>query len=254
MWPVEWHIEQGKIPSRIADKVFGYWEVGTPPRDTLLVRDETPRGVTETPILFNLKDIVGTSRVEKPSGKILCMKVKSQERIGPLATKIKRLVEGGFESGEFWFRGLSVAALKSTLAFFIPQASGSNRDNEFGPGFYTANSLEHSLLYLRGGVGAIMVFKRPDLSRSTVWQPSLADWTAWVAKWTSLPLAIASHPAPPQYDTADLILGPISADKRGTGGSNVPTQSEDTQLVAISYKGCQVLSDSLFMIIFVDPK
>ncbi|KAJ5661390.1 uncharacterized protein N7477_009006 [Penicillium maclennaniae] len=220
---------------------------------TLILWDESPKGVTEMPTLFTLRDITGTSRLQRPSGKILCMKIRSQKGVDSLAAKIKRQVEDLFESGEFWFRGLSVPALKSTLAFFVPETNGSNRDNEFGPGFYTTNSLEHSLLYLRGGVGAIMVFKQPNLFHSTVWQPSLSDWTAWIARWTSRPLAIASDPVPKQYDTADFIRGPISAD-RGSRAGNAPTQSEGTQLVAVSFKGCQGLSDSLFMIIFVDPK
>jgi hypothetical protein len=31
MWPVEWHIEQGKISSRIADRVFRHWEPSISP-------------------------------------------------------------------------------------------------------------------------------------------------------------------------------------------------------------------------------
>ena len=69
------------------------------------------------------------------------------------------MVDGMFPSGSCWFRALSISALKSTLAFFIPHTSGSNSDNEFGPGFYTTESLLYSLRYLRGGLGATMVFK-----------------------------------------------------------------------------------------------
>jgi len=146
-----------------------------------------------------------------------------------------------------------MAVIESTLAFFVLEGSRSSRDNKFGPGFYTTESLQYSLTYLRGGVGAIMVFKDPDLFRCSVWQPSLDDWTAWVAKWILLPLAIASRPAPPQYENADFIKGPIRGG--GTSGrGHLPTQSEENQLVAVSYKGCQVMSDSLCMIIFVDSK
>ena len=92
----------------------------------------------------------------------------------------------------------TVSALKSTLAFFGPNTSG-NSENDFGPGFYTTQSLSHSLAYLRNGVGAIVVFKDPALARSSVWQPNLQEWKAWVSRWLVQPFKIAhQEEAPPQ--------------------------------------------------------
>ena len=52
------------------------------------------------------------------------------------------------------------------------ERSSNNADNEFGPGFYTADSLDYALEYVRLG-GAIMVFQDPDLHSNAVWEPSL---------------------------------------------------------------------------------
>jgi hypothetical protein len=44
---------------------------------------------------------------------------------------------------------------------------------------------------------------------------------------------IASRPAPPQYDNADFIKGPIRAGKEIPGRGHLPTRSEDNYLDAI---------------------
>lgn len=163
------------------------------------------------------------------------------------------MMSGMSRSGQLWFRALSVPALKSTLALFVPHTSGSNSDNEFGPGFYTTKSLRHSLNYLRGRVGAVMVFKDPALTGTSVWQPDLQEWEAWVSRWLARPLAIARQPAPSEYSTADFILGPISDPQPDRSTlQQVPVQSDTTQLVAVSHQGCQKLADSLHLIIFVE--
>lgn len=223
MWPVEPHIEQGMIASHIASRVFGY-PVSCP---KAVGRDQAPNGITENPTPFDLKDITQVSRLERPSGKILSMKITTDKNVGRLESKIRRQSDGCLDSGKLWFRALSLAALRSNLRFFIPEASGSNRDNEFGPGFYTTDIMQVSPDYLRGGVGAIMVFKDPDLSRARVWQPSLKDWTAWVARWTGLPLSIASREAPIESQYADLsraLLVPV----RKKGGEHYLSSLKQT--------------------------
>ncbi|KAJ5795885.1 uncharacterized protein N7518_004425 [Penicillium psychrosexuale] len=99
-----------------------------------------------------------------------------------------------------------------------------------------------------------MVFKDPALVRAAIWQPSLEDWQAWVTRWLSRPPATASRPAPPQYDTADFIPGATRVTQTDPRNARLqmPAQSNENQLVAISYQGCQILADSLYMIIFVD--
>lgn len=249
MWPVEWYMEQGKISSEIASRVLGHLV----PHGTVIGRDNVPEGITESPTPFDLKGIAQTSRLERPSGRVLCMKTTFDKKVGRLENKIRRQLDGCLDSGKCWFRGLSLAALKSTLSFFIPEASGSNRDNEFGPGFYTTDTMQVNLEYLRGD-GAIMVFKDPDLYGAQVWQPSLDDWTAWVARWIGLPLSTASCQVPVQYQSADFIEGPIRSSQASERRGTLPQQSEINQLVGVSYQGCQILSNSLYLIIFVDGR
>lgn len=178
------------------------------------------------------------------------MKTTFDKKVDRLEKKIRRQLDGRLDSGRFWFRGLSLAALESLLTFFIPETSGVNRDNEFGPGFYTTDKLKVSLDYLPHG-GAVMVFKDPNLFRAKVWQPSLDDWTAWVARRIGLPSSIASREVPVEYQCADFIEGPIretqTRDRRGA----LPQQSKENQLVGVSYQGCQILSDSLYLIILL---
>lgn len=139
----------------------------------------------------------------------------------------------------------------STLAFFIPDTNTRNRDNEFGPGFYTTDSFKYALEYLRGG-GAVMVFKGPDLHSSRLCQPTPQEWNAWVARWLRKELTATDPRVPLQYFTADFIQGPIT--ERGTNAvpRTVPRPGVHQQLVAVSYKGCEVLSKCLEMILFVE--
>jgi hypothetical protein len=66
----------------------------------------------------------------------------------------------------------------------------------------------------------------------------------------ALPLEIAQQPIPVEYGSADFIKGAISSSAQA--GRRVPTQSEDIQLLACSYKGYKALSESLELIIFVE--
>lgn len=135
------------------------------------------------------------------------------------------------------------------IACFFPERSSQNAENEFGPGFYTANTLHFALGYIRTG-GAIMVSKDPDMHSTNLWEPDLESWNAGVARWKHLPLEIAQQQIPVEYASADFIKGAISSSAQT--GRRVPTQSEDIQLVACSYKGCKALSESLELIIFVE--
>lgn len=100
-----------------------------------------------------------------------------------------------------------------------------------------------------------MAFKDPALARASVWQPNLQGWKTWVSRWLAQPFKIShQEEAPPQYDTADFVLGAIRdfEPNRPSVRLQLPGQSDTTQLVAVSYQGCQILADSLFMIVFVD--
>jgi hypothetical protein len=213
-----------------------------------MAKASTPSAVNTTSTSNRLVDLYATSRLT-PSSTVKCFKVSWDKNPIRLCNKIRQLASPGLDSARLWFRGLTLEALESTLGFFIPERSKQNHDNEFGPGFYTTDSLEYSCVYA-GTAGAIMVFRDPDLHTTQVWHPSLEEWSSWVARWLKLPLATANATVPPQYLTADFVKGAI----RGKSASPrvLPRQSEDEQLVAVSYHGCEVLSKSLIMIIFVE--
>lgn len=251
MWPLNRHMDEGTLPPRIWDKVSETQSSRTFLSRVAPLQHQPPAQVNETPAAHNLQELYGASRIQPSAGTVKCMKVPFDKHLPRLEAKIRRLAGRPLEPNKLWFRGLGLAALESTLAFFIPERNNRNSDNEFGPGFYTADSLAYALEYVRGG-GAIMVFRDPDLYRTQLWQPSLQDWNFWVARWLRLPLAIADQLIPRRYRTADFIKGAISADQAAVRGRQLPTQSESEQLVAVSYKGCQVLSVSLDMIIFVE--
>ena len=217
------------------------------------VQYQCPAGITDKPALYPLAEISAESRLKGPNDKILCARIKSNKNLEVLERQIHRMADGMFESGQFLFRSVHLSVLRCTLAFFIPHVSTNNKDNEFGPGIYTTTSLSASLKYLRSGVGAIMVFRNPALERASVWQPSLRQWEAWVSKWLDRSLVIARGPTPPEYYTADFIQGAISGGQLDPRSARlqVPIQSEDTQVVAVSYRGCEILNDAFYMLIFV---
>ncbi|KAK1144700.1 hypothetical protein N8T08_005004 [Aspergillus melleus] len=260
-WPLRQLDEEGLISARILEQAyadtchFDSWRYGRwRPCRSRGVKDECPAGVGDSPVLLPLKEITRQNRVEGVSGSIMCMKVKNNHK-GPeyLEKLIRRQAEGLLGSGRLWFRGLSMKALRSTLAFFIPQVSSNRFDNEFGPGFYTSDGLEAALNYIQKGSGAVMVFKNPDLLDATVWHLETGKLEAWVARWTSPTVDEVNEDAPPEYRSADFIKGPLSKRNDNQRGKREQWKSY-AQLVAVSYKGCQILANALFMIIFVEPK
>ncbi|PLB52186.1 hypothetical protein P170DRAFT_322936, partial [Aspergillus steynii IBT 23096] len=249
MWAIVPFIELKIVSFRTVEKVYGARPRYL--RESGILPKTSPAGVTNNPSPFPLAEITPNNRLQRPSGKIMCMRLKSVKDRRTLEINIRRLAEGHLASRNLWFRGLSISALESTLTFFIPQANESYRDNEFGPGIYVADSLSESLRYATRGAGAIMVFKDPDLHNSNVWRLSDDEWNAWTFRWTS-PNVTANRAAPAEYTTADFVQGALSEryEDLGAARQRPRTQSQDTQLVAVSYKGCQILSDSLHMIIF----
>ncbi|CAI7603904.1 unnamed protein product [Penicillium viridicatum] len=249
LWPLDRRVEEGTVPPAIWAKASG----NNPPASYIAttVPTDVPTSIKGTLETHDLRGLYPASRT-KESHKVKCVKVRFDKNLERLETSIRKLVGAPLEAENLWFRGLSLRELESILAFWIPERSSNNADNEFGPGFYTADSLDYALEYVRLG-GAIMVFQDPDLHSNTVWEPSLEAWNAWVARWMHLPLDIAQEPIPAEYSTADFIKGAISRRKKmAQGGRGVPPQSENNQLVACSYKACKALSDSLELIIFID--
>ncbi|KAJ5271647.1 hypothetical protein N7524_004916 [Penicillium chrysogenum] len=248
LWPVDKRAEEGTVPPMIWAKASG----NNPPiMSSPLVTTVTStvptaiKGELET---HSLRDLYPASRV-KAQDPVKCVKIRFDKNLNRLEANIRKLIGAPLESENLWFRGLNLSALESTLACFFPERSSQNAENEFGPGFYTANTLHFALGYIRTG-GAIMVFKDPDMHSTNVWEPDLESWNAWVARWKHLPLEIAQQQIPVEYASADFIKGAISSSAQT--GRRVPTQSGDIQLVACSYKGCKALSESLELIIFVE--
>jgi hypothetical protein len=242
-FPVNRHMAEWRIPPRIWNAI-GQSQPGV----TSLTRASVPLAVKTSPTSYRLTDFYPTSRI-RSSSTVKCFKIPSDKKISRLSASIRRLASPDLASTKLWFRGLDLAALESTLGFFIPERNSSNKDNELGPGFYTTENLEYACEYARNG-GGVMVFRDPDLYTTRVWQPNLQEWSSWVARWLTLPLAIANEPVPSQYLTADFIKGAIAGSRPGP--TVLPMQSDDEQLLAVSYRGCEVLSESLDMIIFVE--
>lgn len=247
------HWEEGNIPTRIWNKVASEPVLRTAWSSGLTVRQQIPADVNETPTAYNPQDLYGISRIQPSAGSVQCMKVRCDKNSSRLETRIRRLAGRFLISDKVWYRGTTISALISTLYFLIPQRSTQPEDNEFGPGFYTTDSLQYAVEYAAGG-GAIMVFRDPDSNSTQCWQPNLEEWNFWVARWLGLRLAIADQPIPPQVFAADFIQGAISGDRRGRRSNSIPAQGPHQQLVAISYKGCEALSKCLEMIIFIERR
>ncbi|CAI7626829.1 unnamed protein product [Penicillium glandicola] len=231
-------MDEGTLPRTIWAKASGNSPstISSPPVTT--VSATIPAAVKDTLKTQDLRGLYRHCRIGA-THPIKCTKIPFNKQLVRLEKDIRKLVGDPLESQNLWFRGLILDALESTLAFFIPERNSRNCDSELGPGSYTADRLSHALPYARGG-GAIMV-----------WELNTEAWGSCVARWKHLPLEIAREPIPEEYYTADFIKGPISEDANGRRSQELPTPSDEIQLVACSYGGCKALSDSLEMIIFI---
>ncbi|KAI9042942.1 uncharacterized protein KD926_004733 [Aspergillus affinis] len=189
------------------------------------------------------------NRLKRPFGLIMCMKVQSVKDLHSLERKVRWQARGDLESKKLWFRGLTMNTLKSTLAFFAPEVNA-----EFGSGFYTADSLKCGLAHVRTGAGAIMVFKDPAFMDSSigspVWTNGPFGWLGGLPFHGQLPTTQLRYSMTLRTSFRDLSVGRILILKEKA----VLSSRNSPQLVAVSNKGCQILADSLDMIIFVGPK
>lgn len=137
-----------------------------------------------------------------------------------------------------------------SMACFVPAASSSSVDNEFGPGMYAGNSFDDAKNHA-GPNGAILVFKQPDYQDLNVWKPTLDEWNRLVACWLELPLQ--NVVMPPKFRTADVIIGPTSADQHeARKKKRFAKQNSDLQSVFVTCLACDRLRSSLFAIIYVE--
>lgn len=211
-----------------------------------------PSVVSNNPQPRTIQSMYPLSRPQCLPQTVTCFKVKWDKKRDRLLARIGGIFGELFESNDFWFRGLSRSALTSTLAFFIPILTTKSQDNEFGPGIYTANKLEHVLDYC-GISGTIMVFKSPNLRELAVWEPTVEEWNQLVALWSQPSFSGISDNLLQAYRDSDIIRGPISAiPAPGKSKSHFPVRSNTDQLVAVSYDGCKMLSKSLYAIIYLE--
>ncbi|KAJ5908337.1 hypothetical protein N7495_001019 [Penicillium taxi] len=230
LFPLEQYITAGLLPPL---------DDGLPVPPCRQKGASVPNSVTSEPKIINFKDLYATARGQHLPEVVRTVKLEAS---------VTALL--GSQSRDLWFRGLSLEALESTLTFFVPQVNSINRFNEFGPVFYSSNRLACALNYVQRS-GAIMVFKDTSFQQSTIWELSLVEWTAWISHWLGLNLQEARKDVPPQYRLADFVKGPVSETHPNGYEAHPPTQSDTTQLVAVSYDGLGTMSRSLYMIVYV---
>ncbi|KJK62282.1 hypothetical protein P875_00095573 [Aspergillus parasiticus SU-1] len=162
---------------------------------------------------------------------------------------IAHFTDGLLQRKDTLFRGPSLFALEQPLAFFLPVISSTNADNEFGPGIYTTESLLTAKKYA-GRTGAIVVFSTPDERSLKCWEPTGDEWRRLTAKWIGLSLSDIG--VPPDYQTADVIKGVMSADQSKAQRQNRFLNPDDVKQTAfVSYRGCESLRRELKAIIFI---
>ena len=139
LWPLDRRVEEGTVPPAIWAKASG----NNPPASHIAttVPTNVPTSIKGTLQTHDLRGLYPASRT-KESHKVKCVKVRFDKNLERLEMSIRKLVGAPLEAENLWFRGLSLRALESILAFWIPERSSNNADNEFGPGFYTADSLD----------------------------------------------------------------------------------------------------------------
>ncbi|KAI9929445.1 hypothetical protein ASPWEDRAFT_69331 [Aspergillus wentii DTO 134E9] len=251
---VDRYYEDGKIPEYIYRRAMGYEDdIIFRQRLTVLTAriNVLPRAIPDNPQSRTIRSMYPLSRPQSLPESVACFKVKREKKREKLVKQIRQKAGDLLESNDMWFRGLTRTALACTLAFFIPAIATKSQDNEFGPGFYATNDFDKALDYC-GVAGAVMIFKSLDLRRLKVWEPTVEEWKQLITTWTGLPLSV-SEDFPQQYRDADFIRGPISeSPSEGNQKSHFPDRSQSDQLVAVSYEGCERLSQSLHTIIYMD--
>ncbi|KAL4784124.1 hypothetical protein BJX76DRAFT_357326 [Aspergillus varians] len=240
------YLEEGLLPSHIANNYLGYVMEPTPRRFYRVL--PIPSIVTQTPSQHAIHELYPWCRSQSFQPRIRAVKIKHDKDIDRLHSAIRGLFPDSLlESNEVYFRGISVAALELSFSFFVPRIGSNNGDNEFGPGIYITKDFITARSYA-GIKGSIMVFQNPDLRGLEIWNPTGKAWTTLVIHWRQL-VTTTQH-VPDEYDKADFIRGAISADKVG-GSKGGPAPGSQDQLVAVSYRACERLAASLVAIIYI---
>lgn len=148
------------------------------------------------------------------------------------APGIERQREMGGDHGDLLnksgllLRGLSLIGLEQSLSFFMQAKSGANHTNEFGPSIYVTPALEHAKHYA-GLRGAIMIFRYPNTRDLEVWEPPTTEWRLLVAHRLELRHRPEIHP---RFNTADVIIVPISQCRRMESEGDLQQMDDTVQL------------------------
>lgn len=98
-----------------------------------------------------------------------------------------------------------------------------------------------------------MVFKQPDYQELQAWRPGLQEWNRLTAIWLNIPLQDITMPS--KFITADVIVGPISADQtQARKEKRFTKQGDESQTVFVSHQSCQSLTQSLVGIVFLEHR
>ncbi|KAB8210717.1 hypothetical protein BDV34DRAFT_220391 [Aspergillus parasiticus] len=209
-----------------------------------------PASVTGTVTTQELQTLYPFSRQVTSGETIKVVRVQDNRNFHKFEKDvIAHFTDGLLQRKDTLFRGPSLFALEQPLAFFLPVISSTNADNEFGPGIYTTESLLTAKKYA-GRTGAIVVFSTPDERSLKCWEPTGDEWRRLTAKWIGLSLSDIG--VPPDYQTADVIKGVMSADQSKAQRQNRFLNPDDVKQTAfVSYRGCESLRRELKAIIFI---
>lgn len=247
-WILEHLYEEEKIPESLYNRYFfGY---DGPSVLAMPVRlDPIPPQVESQSARHRLEELFPAYRPQCLPQDIRTVRVKADKNKPRLAAKILRDYVNELGGGSFLYRVSGRAALAAMMAFFAPVIHSNNLDNELGPGIYTSDSLEWVLKFASAN-SALMVFKDVDFRHLTVWSPPISDWEQITATWTRKCLTHEPMSVPEKWKTTDVIQGPIS--KPDSSNRRLPVPGDVSQTVTASYAGCEALSKSLVMIIWLE--
>ncbi|RPA87978.1 hypothetical protein BJ508DRAFT_371468 [Ascobolus immersus RN42] len=219
-----------------------------------------PPMITFTPTRTRIGAAFPMARVSRrpgaPSDHLLIWRFKCQSKLHALTGIEKQLKDLGLNTQDLLYRGVSKEQAANNLQRFIPMQTTSGI-HELGIGFYCTKDVGTAYDYARAATtrGAILVFKDVDLhpERTAVWHVEGEDWLNLIKGNANLGSAV-KPPAP--YHDADVMIGAISKrplegkkkrskdkgegtekDSAGTGGMELPVESEFVQYVFTSYKG-----------------
>lgn len=244
------YVEEKLLPVFLEEKFLGFeYDTPDPPaRHTVhAFAARVPESVNRTATTAELCTLYRWMRQRSWPRSVKALKIAHQKNSAKWVSDARRDHGDLLNKSGLLFRGLSLIGLEQSLSFFMPVISGANHTNEFGPSIYVTPDLEYAKHYA-GLRGAIMVFRHPNTRDLEVWEPPTAEWRLLVAHH----LELRHRPeVPPRFNTADVIIGPISQCRRMESEGDLQ-QMDTVQHSYASYRACEKLSASLIGIIYIN--